>query len=73
VGSAISAHSEIVFERSSKTTTVNRQYLKLIDVISYVGGFFPTLFSCFFFLNSVGLYFFEMLIGRKYFKVKEVK
>jgi hypothetical protein len=44
-----------------------------MDVISYVGGFFPTLFSCFFFLNYVGAFFFEMYFGLKYLKVKEAK
>ena len=42
--------------------------MKFMDVLSYVGGFFPTLFSIFFFIKFFGLYFFEMGFAHEHFK-----
>jgi hypothetical protein len=60
-------------QRSSSTTTLNRSYLKLVDVLSYVGGIFPTIFAIFFFVNYFGTYFFEIGFAESYFKRIEAK
>ena len=48
----------LYIERSSLTKTVSRKYLKLMDVMAYVGGIFPALFGIFFFMKGFGMYFF---------------
>ena len=59
--------------RSYHTKQVSRSYLKIIDVLSYVGGVFPALFAAFFFMKFFGLYFFEMTFAFRHFKCNEVK
>ena len=44
-----------------------------MDVLSYVGGFFPTLFSVFFFVKFFGIYFFEMAFAHEHFKSPETR
>lgn len=47
-------------EKSSKTTTYNRVYLKLLDALAYVGGIFSTLLALFFFLGMFMRFYYEM-------------
>jgi len=42
--------------------------MKLIDVASYAGGIFPTLFAFFFFMKFFGMYFFDMTFAYLHFK-----
>ena len=65
--------TDLWIERSSITKTIHRRYLSLIDVFSYVGGIFPSLFTVFFFMKAFGLYFFEMTFASIHFHSKETK
>lgn len=69
----IQGYTTINIERSGTTRIFNRNYLKLIDILSYVGGIFPSLLGIFFFMNAFGMYFFEMTFAYKHFKCKETK
>ena len=64
------SYTNIRIERSEQTNTVERKYLKLVDVLSYVGGIFPALFGIFFFMKAFGMYFFEMTFAFSHFKCK---
>ena len=52
---------------------MKRSYLKLVDVLSYVGGFFPALFAFFFFMKYFGFYYYESLFTLLHFKCPEAK
>lgn len=41
--------------------------MKLVDVLSYVGGILPPLFAVFFIVNYFGMYFFEMEFAKRHF------
>ena len=63
----------IDIDRSPLTTTYDRRYMKVLDVLSYVGGIFPALFGVFFFMKGFGLFFFEMTFAYIHFKCKETR
>jgi hypothetical protein len=47
-------------EKSGKTTTYTRTYLKLLDALAYVGGIFSSLLALFFFLGMYMRFYYEM-------------
>jgi len=47
--------------------------MKILDVLAYVGGIFPSLLGLFFFLNIFALYFFEMSFAYRHFKCPEAE
>ncbi len=47
-------------EKSGRTSTYNRTYLKLIDALAYVGGIFNSILAIFFFMGLFGRFYFEM-------------
>ena len=65
--------TDLWIERSPVTKTIHRRYMTLIDVFSYVGGIFPSLFAFFFFMKAFGLYFFEMTFASVHFRSRETK
>lgn len=66
-------YTYLYIERSSITKVVSRKYLKLMDVMAYVGGIFPAFFGIFFFMKLFSRYFFEMTFAYQHFKCKETK
>ena len=66
-------YTYLYIERSSITKTVSRRYLKMMDVLSYVGGIFPALFGMFFFMKFFGMYFYEMTFAYQHFKCRETR
>ena len=55
------------------TTTYRRNFLKFLEIISYTGGIFTSLFALFFFVQYFSMYFFELAFAHQYFKIKEAK
>ena len=68
-----SAETGIWFMRSSVTHTYNRNYLTMIDVLSYVGGIFPALFGLFFFMRYFGIFFYETTFAYLHFKDRSAR
>jgi len=55
-------------EKSTKKLTVDREYGKIDDLLSYVGGLFGLLFYCIqFFLQSYNEYKYELGVGEVLF------
>jgi hypothetical protein len=65
------AHTTFMLTKKSLVSTIlDRHYLKFVDVLSYVGGIFPTLFSLFFFMKWFSAYFLGMTFAYLHFKCK---
>jgi hypothetical protein len=45
-------------EKSPRTSTYKRTFLKLLDAIAYVGGIFNSILAVFFFMSLYGRFYF---------------
>jgi hypothetical protein len=66
-------YTDLWLERSAVTYTFNRRYLTFIDVLSYVGGIFPSIIGVFFFMRLFGIYFYETTFAYEHFHDSSVK
>jgi len=60
-------------EKSGKTTKYTRSYLKLLDVLAYVGGIFSSLLAVFFFLGMYMKFYYEMKFAEYYYNINDAR
>jgi len=63
--------AKIYLQSSGKSNFFNRSFLKLLDIVSFIGGLFPALVGIFFFMNALSKHVYEMKLGFYYFALKD--
>lgn len=63
----------VKIEKSVRSTTFKRSFLKLLDAAAYAGGMFNTILALFFFMRTYHRFHFEMKFAEYYFNCKEAR
>ena len=62
-----SEQTKIIIESGNELVTYNRSYLKVLDVLSFIGGIVNIVLIIGIFITGFNRYYFEMCFARRYF------